>query len=313
MPAASARSHSGRGRVRRVAVVEQDRRVGQQRADEEVPHHPAGGREPEDAVVGLRVGVQAELLEVLEEDPALPVDDRLGQPGRARAVEDPERMVERELRERQLAPAHLREIARARRSGPVEVRAATTVCFSVGSSPLQLRDAVACGRSPCRRSGSRRPRAAPSARSARSGRRRCGRRSPASSSTRSRRCSRRRGRRRSSRGCSAGRRRRGRPARRPARAAPAAMRAGLRAQLAPGPVAERPHLGGVADRDGGVVAVAEDVLGVGSRAPGNHSAPGISRLVEDALVRSLARTSKNSQIDAQNASRSSTDHCQSSW
>src|SRR5207248_1648735 len=70
-------------RVRRVAVEEDDRRLGEQRADEEVPHHPAGGREPEDAVAGARVEVEAELLEVLEQDPALAVDDRLRQPGRA--------------------------------------------------------------------------------------------------------------------------------------------------------------------------------------------------------------------------------------
>ena len=40
------------------AVVEHDRGVGEQDPDEEVPHHPAGGREPEDAVAGLRVDVQ---------------------------------------------------------------------------------------------------------------------------------------------------------------------------------------------------------------------------------------------------------------
>ena len=38
--------------VARVAVVEDDRRVGQKAADEQVPHHPARGREPEDAVLG---------------------------------------------------------------------------------------------------------------------------------------------------------------------------------------------------------------------------------------------------------------------
>ena len=47
----SARSHSApEVRVAGVAVVEDDRGVGQQHADEEVPHHPAGRREPEDAV-----------------------------------------------------------------------------------------------------------------------------------------------------------------------------------------------------------------------------------------------------------------------
>src|SRR3712207_7163838 len=49
--------HAGLGRevpqhvAGRVAVVEDDRRVGEQHADQEVPHHPPGGGEPEDAVV----------------------------------------------------------------------------------------------------------------------------------------------------------------------------------------------------------------------------------------------------------------------
>ena len=40
-----------------VAVVEDDRRPGQQHRDEEVPHHPARGGEPEDAVPLLCVDV----------------------------------------------------------------------------------------------------------------------------------------------------------------------------------------------------------------------------------------------------------------
>ena len=76
------------------AVVEHDRGGGEQAGDEEVPHHPAGGREPEDAVAGLGVDVEVELLQVLEQDPAVALDDRLRQPGGARGVEDPERVVE---------------------------------------------------------------------------------------------------------------------------------------------------------------------------------------------------------------------------
>ncbi len=77
-----------------VAVVEDDRRLGEQAGDEEVPHHPAGRREPEEAVAGMGVDVEVQLLQVLEQDPALALDDRLRQPGRARGVEDPERVVE---------------------------------------------------------------------------------------------------------------------------------------------------------------------------------------------------------------------------
>ena len=85
------------------AVVEDDRGLGEQHADEEVPHHPAGGRKPEDTVALLRVEVQAELLELLYEDPAVALDDRLRQAGGARGVEHPERVVEGQLLELDLA------------------------------------------------------------------------------------------------------------------------------------------------------------------------------------------------------------------
>ena len=77
-----------------VAVVEDDRRVGEEHRDEEVPHHPAGGGEPEDAVAVLRVDVEVHLLQVLEEDAAVSLDDRLGEAGGARRVEDPQGVVE---------------------------------------------------------------------------------------------------------------------------------------------------------------------------------------------------------------------------
>src|SRR5207302_11464027 len=88
--------------MRRVPIEEDDRSVGQEAAHEEVPHHPARRREPEDPVARLRVEVETELLEVLEEDAALAVDDGLRQAGRARAVEHPKRMVEGKLREIEL-------------------------------------------------------------------------------------------------------------------------------------------------------------------------------------------------------------------
>jgi hypothetical protein len=87
----------------RAAVVEHDRRLGEQPGDEEVPHHPPGGGEPEDPVAGLGVDVEVELLEVLEQDPALPVDDRLRQAGGAGRVEHPQRVVEGDALEGQLA------------------------------------------------------------------------------------------------------------------------------------------------------------------------------------------------------------------
>ena len=42
----------------------------------------------------MGVDVEVELLQMLEQDPALSLDDRLRQPGGAGGVEDPERVVE---------------------------------------------------------------------------------------------------------------------------------------------------------------------------------------------------------------------------
>ncbi len=85
-----------------VAVVEDDRGAGEQAGDEEVPHHPTGRREPEEAIAGVGVDVEVELLQVLEQDAALALDDRLGQAGGAGGVEDPERVVEGDALEAQL-------------------------------------------------------------------------------------------------------------------------------------------------------------------------------------------------------------------
>ena len=225
-------------RVARVAVVEQDLGLGEQAGDQEVPHHPAGGGEPEEAVARLQVAVQVHLLQVLEQDAALALHDRLGQPRGAGGVEDPERVVEGHALERELAvegqqlvPEHESRSPRARRaprSGRGRGRAAPRL-LERGHLRLAAPATISSGRSPCRRSGSRRPPAAPWARSARSGRSRCGRRTPARRSTRWRRGSPWPGRRPPSRGCWACRPPRGRPAPPPARPGPARARATCRA------------------------------------------------------------------------------------
>lgn len=87
------------GGVSGAAVVEDDRGAGEQAGDEEVPHHPACGRVPEEHVLGAEVAVQAELFEVFEEDAALGLDDRLGQSGGARGVQDPQGVLEGDLLE----------------------------------------------------------------------------------------------------------------------------------------------------------------------------------------------------------------------
>ena len=147
----------------RVAVVEHDRGVGEQHGDEEVPHHPAGRREPEHAVALVRVQVQVHHLEVLEQDPALALHDRLRQAGGAGRVEHPERVVERHRLELEL-----------RRAEEALLPAAAVEVAEPHDRRADLRrdrlDGLARGRSRGRRSGSRRSPAAPSARSGRSGR-----------------------------------------------------------------------------------------------------------------------------------------------
>ncbi len=151
------------------------------------------------------------------------VHDRLRQAGGARGVEHPQRVLERDLLEAQLgAGAELEQLAPAQAPGAGldEARGRRSLLARTGRAPSPRAPPSAaprgcprrqlCGRSPCRRGGSRPPRAAPSARSGRSGRSRCARRTPAPRSTRSRRCSPRQGTRRASRGCSACRPRRGR-------------------------------------------------------------------------------------------------------
>ncbi len=212
-----------------VAVVEDDRGAGQQAGDEEVPHHPAGRREPEEAVAGVGVDVEVELLQVLEQDAALALDDRLRQAGGAGGVEDPERVVEGDALEgrlgalasrEQLLPARRvaqrrevgvgvevgeddgalearhRLLQRGDRLAAVEVPAAVAVAVD-GEQHLGL-DLGEAVDDACRAEVGR------AARPDRADRRRW------------------RGRRRSPPGCSAGRRRRGRRARPRARAAPAA-------------------------------------------------------------------------------------------
>ena len=82
-------------RVPGIAVEQRERRAGEQPAHEVVPHHPAGGGEPAEAVAGADVVMQRERLEVLDHDAAVAVHDRLRESRRARAVEHVQRMVER--------------------------------------------------------------------------------------------------------------------------------------------------------------------------------------------------------------------------
>ena len=68
-----------------IAVEQHDRGADQQAGHQVVPHHPAGGGEPGEAVAGAEVLVEGQHLEVLDGDAAVAVDDGLGQAGGARS------------------------------------------------------------------------------------------------------------------------------------------------------------------------------------------------------------------------------------
>ena len=164
-----------------------------------VPHHPAAGGEVEDPVLPAEIGVQHQLLQVLEQRPAGAVHHALGEAGGAGGVHDVERMVERQAvrrsatctraavpRSSQFVPQHERPgqrlRCRAARRGMAPRRRARSPAIRCAhlAHPRERVDR------PCPHSGSRRRRTAPRAGSGRTGRARRWRRSPASRTTRRR-------------------------------------------------------------------------------------------------------------------------------
>ena len=99
-----------RAGVSRVPVVEQRPHAQQQRADQEVPHHPAGGGMEEQPVAWAQVHVERLQLQLLDEDAAVAVGDRLRQPGGTGGEQDPQRMTERHLLELELRGRHRRVV-----------------------------------------------------------------------------------------------------------------------------------------------------------------------------------------------------------
>ena len=161
--------------VARAAVVEDRRPADQQRPDEEVPHHPAGRRVPEEPVAGADVEVEPDGLGVLDDDAAVAVDDRLRQPGRAGREEDPQRVVEGDRLERE------RERLGGHESFPADPGVAgearppgrgpgSAPCARDAAAPPGSPRRPAGGRTTARRGRSRRRRSAPWARSGRVGR-----------------------------------------------------------------------------------------------------------------------------------------------
>ncbi len=250
--------------------------------DKEVPHHPARRREPEQAIAGLRVDVQVQLLEVLDQDPALAVDDRLGKPGCARAVEHPERVVEGQRGE-------LQRPAPPGTHPPIPSRPgsrALPYAFSDGIAPAISETTSSAVDSPGLRSGIRRSPAAPSARSARIGRSRSAPRTRARPKTRSRRSMRTPTAPPRSPECWACMPRRGPPARRPTLAA---RRRSLRFAGAVRPTSTGPAAA-ARMRAGSrslVVLIAEDVLGVADHGAGEPLRPGHLAAAEHTRLRLL--------------------------
>src|SRR6185312_16788654 len=70
--------------------------------------HPTGGGEEEQPVAVGAVEVELTMLELLENDAAMAVTDRLRQPGRPGGEQDPERVIEWHLLELEPARRHLR-------------------------------------------------------------------------------------------------------------------------------------------------------------------------------------------------------------
>ena len=288
----------------RLAVVEHDRGAGQQAAHQEVPHHPAGGGEPEEAVLGREVRCAA------ASSSGARAGCRPG-PGRSPWAARWCPTSRGPTAGGRTAPA--RTGARPARPGARPSPTAPSRCARATGSPPRSRARARRGRSPCRRSGSRPWRAAPWARSARSGRSPWAPRTPARSSTRWRRCSPWPAAPPPPRARSAGRPPRGRRA--PLRAC-----AGRRRSAPPGrssssqlTSAGAPPSSAWTMRRRARARHAQHVLGVVE--PGAREPVGAGHLpCRRARARRAAEasTSKRSQSEPQKPSRSSTDQRQSS-
>src|SRR5574337_2097317 len=103
------------------AVVEQHACAHRQTRHQPVPHHPAAGGVIKNHVLALEVGVQHQLLEMLNQRAAGAVHDALRHPGSAGAVHDVNRMIEGQLREFDLARVSqvIAPVDRMRQAGDV--------------------------------------------------------------------------------------------------------------------------------------------------------------------------------------------------
>ncbi|MCY1234804.1 hypothetical protein D9M72_473950 [compost metagenome] len=80
--------HAGVG-PGRVAVIERDGGAEQQAGDLRVPHDPAAAAVPVEDVIRAEVVVERHQLELLDDDAAVAMHDRLGHAGGAGGIDDP--------------------------------------------------------------------------------------------------------------------------------------------------------------------------------------------------------------------------------
>ena len=118
---------------------------GDQAADEDVPHYPAGGGEPKEAVLGTKVEVQHGLLQRLEQDAAMAVDhppwESRWSPTRTRPTTDGRRAAARTSAQTAAPSPRSRGARGARASdGAGSRRGRTTVSFSASADRRELLD-----------------------------------------------------------------------------------------------------------------------------------------------------------------------------
>ena len=77
-------------------IKQQKRRAGGKAGYQPIPHHPAAGREVEQPVARVQVGVQAVFFHMLDQAAAGAMDNAFRDAGRARGIENVKRMIERQ-------------------------------------------------------------------------------------------------------------------------------------------------------------------------------------------------------------------------
>src|SRR3546814_4861797 len=80
-------------RMRGIAVIEHDRAAGDQRREQQVPHHPAGGAVEKHHRIGAKIQMKMQQLQMLKQHADVTMDDGLGQANDAGRDHPPTRML----------------------------------------------------------------------------------------------------------------------------------------------------------------------------------------------------------------------------